>query len=135
MLHFHCSQEIPYMQDLMREDLTEDKAHDLLHTFYQNRKRITLDDIMIRRPGHEAELSIKICLGTSCFLRGAQTLYSQLTDYITQNGLDEVTEISASFCNELCQKGPVVTINGKILEHCTFERAVQELKKVKSFAH
>lgn len=135
MLQFHSSQENPYLQELMREDLTEEKAHELLHTFYQNRKRITLDDIMIRRPEQEAELSIKICLGTSCFLRGAQTLYSQLTDYITQNGLDEVTEISASFCNELCQKGPVVTINGKILEHCTFERAVQELKKVKSLAH
>lgn len=130
MLQFHSAQENPYLQELMREDLTAEKAHHLLHTLYQNRKRISLDDIMIRKPSAETKISMKICLGTSCFLRGAQNLYTQLNDYIHVQGLDDVTEVSASFCNERCQRGPVVIINGSVLEHCTFERAVSELKRI-----
>jgi hypothetical protein len=70
----------------MRDDLTAEKAHHLLHTLYQNRKRISLEDIMIRKPSSEAKISMKICLGTSCFLRELKPYIPNLTTIFIAKG-------------------------------------------------
>ncbi len=130
MLQFHVSSENPYLQNLYDEELTHEKAHELLHTEYENRKRIQLEDIVLTNATGEEKLSLTICFGTSCFLRGAQELYMQLMAYIRENGLEAETEFTASFCGKQCKQGPVVTVNGKSIEHCTLEKAVAEIEKV-----
>ena len=130
MMHLHNSGENPYIQKLYDEDLTPEKAHRLLHTTYANRNRIAQDDIILTSPGENKRLSLKICFGTSCFLRGAQNLYTNLMEHIRGQGLADATEFTASFCGKACKKGPVLEINGKVIEHCTMDTAVREINEV-----
>ena len=129
MLQFHVSSENPYVQQMYAEGLDHEKAHELLHTSYENRRRITQDDFVLGESSGERTLSLEICFGTSCFLRGAQALYKDLMEYIRENGLESTTEFKASFCGKQCKKGPVLNVNGKTLEHCTFELATEEIKR------
>lgn len=129
MLQFHSSQENPYIQKLYDDKITPQKAHEFFHTQYKNRKRIAMDDIVLSDAKAAKKLSITICFGTSCFLRGAQELYTKVMDYLRENNLVDETEFAASFCGERCKRGPVLTVNGKVIEHCTFEDAVAEIKR------
>ncbi len=130
MLQFHVSSENPYLQQLYAEGLDREKAHELLHTSYENRRRITQEDFVLGEALGETKLVLDICFGTSCYLRGAQELYKNLMDYIRESKLTEITEFKANFCGKQCKKGPVLKINGKSLEHCTFEMAKAEIQQV-----
>ncbi|KPU46009.1 NADP-reducing hydrogenase subunit HndC [Oxobacter pfennigii] len=130
MLQVHSSQENPYLQKVYDADLDEHKAHELLHTVYKNRKRISGEDIMITEAGTDKKLQLKICFGTSCFIRGSQDLYRMLMEYVRQRGIEDQTEIIISFCSEQCKKGPVIKVNGKSINQCTFEMAVKEIEEI-----
>jgi NADH-quinone oxidoreductase subunit G len=75
-------------------------------------------------------LKLNVCFGTSCLLRGAQSLYTGLMDYVRDRGIDESTEMKVSFCREVCEKGPILDINGRMIEHCTVEMAAVEIDKI-----
>ena len=130
MLQFHVSSENPYLQQIYNESLDEHKAHELFHTGYENRKRIIQEDFVLSEAAGDKEIKLSICFGTSCFLRGSQDLYNKLMVYIRENGLEDKTEFKANFCGKLCKKGPVLGVNGKSLEHCTYEMAVSEIDKI-----
>ncbi|MDR2735175.1 MAG: [FeFe] hydrogenase, group A [Spirochaetota bacterium] len=127
MLQFHISSENPYLQQMYAESLPHKKAHELMHTVYENRKRITQEDIILEESSGEKALSLEICFGTSCFLRGSQKLYKDLMTYIRENKLEDMVEFKANFCGKQCKKGPVLNINGKVLERCTFDGAKAEI--------
>jgi NADH-quinone oxidoreductase subunit G len=127
MLQFHISSENPYLQQIYAEKLPHEKAHELLHTAFANRKRITQEHLILEESSGDKALSLEICFGTSCFLRGAQKLYKDLMKYIQENQLEESVEFKANFCEKQCKKGPVLNINGKILERCTFDSAKAEI--------
>ncbi len=129
MLQFHSSHENPYIKELYETRMSAEKAHKLLHTEYSNRKRIQSEDVFLTESSGEKKLNLNICFGTSCFLRGAQQLYTKLMDYIREEDLEKDTEFTASFCTERCKRGPVLSVNGKVLEHCTFEKAIDEIQK------
>ena len=131
MLQFHSAQENPYVMKMYQDGIIDEHlAHSILHTGYKNRRRISMEDVVLSKASAEQKLSLNICMGTSCYLRGAQELYTRLIHYIRENGLEATTEVNASFCSERCKKGPVVTINGTTIEHCSFEDAVREIKRV-----
>jgi NADH-quinone oxidoreductase subunit G len=130
MLQFHVSSENPYLQQIYAEKLDHKKAHELLHTAFENRKRITQEDFMLGESSGDKALSLEICFGTSCFLRGAQTLYKDVMNYIRENKLEDKTEFKAIFCGKQCKKGPVLNVNGKMLERCTFDNAKAEIQTV-----
>ncbi|MDR2729911.1 MAG: [FeFe] hydrogenase, group A [Treponema sp.] len=129
MLQFHVSSENPYLQQIYAESLNHEKAHELLHTTFENRKRITQEDFTLGEASGEKAVSLEICFGTSCFLRGSQALYKDLMNYIRENQLDDKIEFKAIFCGKQCKKGPVLHVNGKTLERCTFDNAKAEIQK------
>jgi NADH-quinone oxidoreductase subunit G len=130
MLQFHRSQDNPYLRKLYDEHLTGHRAHDLLHTRYKNRKRIENEDIRLSEGAEKAPaLEVTICFGTSCFLRGAQKLYAALTEHVAQNGLNAQVGFKATFCQENCQKGPVVMVGDAMITHCTLGKAVEEINQ------
>jgi len=128
MLQFHASNENPFLQKLYEDSLGKIKAHELLHTTFENRRVIEQDDFILSPAEKEKKLSLTICFGRSCFRRGAQDLYSGLMTYIRDKKLDKNTEFKAKFCQKKCQKGPVLEVNGEILEECTYEKAVKAIK-------
>jgi len=129
MMQFHISSENPYLQQIYAKSLPHEKAHELLHTGYENRRRITTEDFMLGESTAEKALSLEICFGTSCFLRGSQQLYKDVMGYLRENGLEEKTDFKANFCGKHCKKGPVMSVNGKMLEKCTFDTAKTEIEK------
>jgi NADH-quinone oxidoreductase subunit G len=131
MLQFHNSIENPYLKQVFDNDLSPQEAHKLLHTEYRNRRRITGESIVLAETKNDSEklLSLTICFGTSCFLRGSQQLYSQLMEYIRSRGLEDKTKFTASFCSEKCKKGPVLKVNGEVIELCTLEKAIAAVEK------
>jgi NADH-quinone oxidoreductase subunit G len=131
MLQFHNSIENPYLRQISGESTPAHEKHHLLHTEYKNRKRISGESIVLAETGNGGKklLSLSICFGTSCFLRGSQKLYSQLMTHIRDHGLEESTRFTASFCSEKCKKGPMLHVNGEAIEHCTLDKAVAAIER------
>ncbi len=69
------------------------------------------------------KVEVSVCVGTSCFLRGSQSLLKRLADYVESRDLDDAVEVQATFCFEHCDRGPTVRVGGQVIEHCTFETA------------
>ncbi len=57
------------------------------------------------------KLNIKLCLGSSCFSRGNQSVLKQLQAYIKDHELANRVEISGSLCEGLCKTGPHLFFN------------------------
>ncbi|MFH1880376.1 MAG: [Fe-Fe] hydrogenase large subunit C-terminal domain-containing protein, partial [Bacillota bacterium] len=128
MLQLHKPQDNPYIKDLYDNLLgvpNSHKAHELLHTHYHARSRIKSD--RIEQPAVTDTLPVSICFGTGCFIRGSQKLLSQLTQFISQNNLEDRVTLGATFCFESCDKGPVVKIGDEMITHCTRLKAVEAL--------
>lgn len=133
-LQLHKSQDNPYVKELYQTTLGEiggHKAHELLHTHYHGRKRITDQVINIRNTAHP-QIEVYVCVGTNCYMRGAQDLLKKLSKYVADNklsdivgfeGKEDMVDVKATFCFERCDRGPVMRVNEKILEHATFETA------------
>ncbi|MDD3926995.1 MAG: (2Fe-2S) ferredoxin domain-containing protein, partial [bacterium] len=80
--------------------------------------------------GTESEkLQVVVCVGTGCYLRGAQDLLHDLIHHIEERGLQTSVDVTASFCFEKCDRGPVVTIGDILLERCTFDKACEVLEQ------
>jgi NADH-quinone oxidoreductase subunit G len=133
-LELHKSQDNPYVKELYKMTLGEiggHKAHELLHTHYHGRKRINDQVITIRDTEHP-KIEVYVCVGTNCYLRGAQELLQKMTKYVTENRLEDIVgfegqedmvDVKATFCFERCDRGPVLRVNDTIIEHATFEKA------------
>ncbi len=131
MLPLHKAQENPYIReiyDLHLEKPGSHRAHKLLHTSYQNRRRIDSEEVVIFS-APQARLHVSICFGTSCFLRGAQELYHEIVAWIGEQGLEETIELSASFCSEECKKGPVVRVGDEQLLKCTLDQVIAAIER------
>lgn len=97
------------------------KAHHLLHTVYQNRKRINNEPLPLGETTGVAKVPVTMCVGTGCQLRGAQDLLRQTLKHIDDSDLAEFIDIRATFCMEACDKGPSVTVNGVVKHGCTLD--------------
>jgi len=141
MVQVHKPQENPYVKEVYQKILGEPgshKAHEILHTHYHGRKRIQDQEIDIRN-SHQSKIIVKICIGSNCFVRGAQELLKKLLNYVSENkltefvgfeGQEDMVDVKATFCFEKCDRGPVVQINNEIIEHATFEKVKDTLWKV-----
>lgn len=141
MVQVHKPQENPYVKEVYEKILGEigsPKAHKLLHTHYHGRKRIMDQEIEIRN-SYQSKIIIKVCVGSNCFLRGSQELLKKLMFYVSENkltefvgfeGQDEMVDVKATFCFEKCDRGPVVQINERVIEHATFEIVKEHLWKM-----
>jgi len=131
MLELHKSQENPYVKDLYGTflgDVGGSKAHQLLHTGYRNRKRIADEDVPLSASGAHGSLDVNVCFGTSCFLKGSQRLLHGILDHLRSNGLDDLVNVTASFCFEQCDHGPTVRIGAQIIERCSLDAALTAIE-------
>ncbi|MHB1357710.1 MAG: [FeFe] hydrogenase, group A [Anaerolineae bacterium] len=84
-------------------------AHHALHTTYGHRRRV---------PGEVEAVEIKplarikVCVGTSCYVRGARNILRRFSEELDAKGLVDSVDLSAAFCMEHCDRGPNVQING-----------------------
>jgi NADH-quinone oxidoreductase subunit G len=132
MLEFHKSQENYMVTECYSNCLGKvggKKAHNLLHTGYHSRKRIQDSDLDLLSGTDKEKLSISVCTGTSCMVRGSQQLLRQLIDVIEQRGLQDSVDVKATFCFEACDRGPTISVGDTVIHKCTIEKAVKVLDK------
>ena len=75
MLQLHKSQDNVFITECYAKFLGEiggEKAHHLLHTNYQSRRRIADESLLADAASGEDKLKVSVCLGTNCFLKGSQ---------------------------------------------------------------
>ncbi len=132
-LQLHKAQENPYIQDLYDDLLGEPgkgQAHHLLHTGYQSRKRVHDAPIELTGPKTaETALDVSVCVGTGCYVRGAQTLLNTLIRRVEEMGLENDVAIRAAFCTETCDKGPNVRVGENQLTGATVEASLEAIQQ------
>ncbi len=115
-LQLHAPQENPYVQEGYNKVLREpgsEIAHRLLHTDYTNRRpTLGLEVPEEHHPRPKEKVKIEVCVGTGCFLRGSQELYSELAAYLKETGQEEEVELCGTYCHERCDRGPVMAMAG-----------------------
>ena len=55
-------------------------------------------------------VTITICIGSSCYIKGSKDIIAGLTRLIEQQGLKEKVELTGSFCLGHCVEGVCVMI-------------------------
>ena len=59
-------------------------------------------------------MTITICIGSSCHLKGSRTIIQKLEELITERQLNDKIELNGSFCLGECSKGVCVKINDEL---------------------
>ncbi|MBQ4084769.1 MAG: NAD(P)H-dependent oxidoreductase subunit E [Alphaproteobacteria bacterium] len=71
---------------------------------------------------------IKVCLGSSCYVRGNDKILSFLEDYIQKHEKDIQLDLLGCRCANLCQDGPNIFIDDKKYSRLTTEELTQILE-------
>ncbi len=124
-LQLHKAQENPMVSRCYAETLGEPNspaAHALLHTHYRSRRRTEGDGVALTGEG-EGRLPVRVCVGTSCFVRGSQAILQALMRDLQARGLEDRVDLQATFCFEACNRGPTVRVGDEVFEKCTYEKA------------
>lgn len=65
---------------------------------------------------------IKICVGSSCHLKGSETIVELFQKAIEENGLESAVTLSGSFCAGKCNRtGVTVTLEDEVYTGITPE--------------
>lgn len=102
--------------------------HELLHTSYRPRKRIVHEDVEVLPAPNGEKITVKVCLGTSCYLKGSHKLLSQLIDLVKRKDYTSV-EIVGTFCLENCNRSVNVLVNDKLVAEATLEKVEEEIER------
>ncbi len=130
MLELHKSQDNHELRRCYAEHLGEvggHGAHELLHTGYQNRRRMTDARLTLIGGAEQERIPVSVCVGTSCFLNGSQEILKGLMEYVQGQGLEDAVHLSATFCMERCGDGPSVCVGDEVLKHCSLPVAIEAL--------
>ena len=116
-----------FYAELVKGTPGSEKAHELLHTRYSSKKRIQDAAIPLVRGSNAQKVEVKVCVGTSCFVKGGQTILSGLLEKLEAEGLSEFVDVSATFCRESCGNGPNVTVGQAVINKATLDTALAEV--------
>ncbi|MFW6223440.1 MAG: [Fe-Fe] hydrogenase large subunit C-terminal domain-containing protein [Spirochaetota bacterium] len=106
------------------------EAHELLHTGYRSRKRIEDARIPLINGTGERRVSVRVCVGTSCFLRGSQDLLTRFIHRVSDEGLEDLVDVNATFCSERCNLGPTVRIDDEVIYGATVDAVTDRVKEL-----
>ncbi|WP_372519406.1 [FeFe] hydrogenase, group A [Candidatus Ruminimicrobiellum ovillum] len=132
VLELHKPQDNPYVQQVYKEILGAvggEKAHEILHTFHTNRRRITEKPFLIQAATDANSINVNVCFGTGCMLRGSQKILKSILDFVESKKISDKVEVKASFCFERCSRGPVVSVGSTVIEQATPEKVAKEIEK------
>jgi NADH-quinone oxidoreductase subunit G len=124
------AQDNPYIQSLYGTVLDEPNghtAHHMLHTAYTSRRRISDEEISLSSTGAD-RVKVRVCVGTSCYLRGAHGILSNLLKTVEDNDWQQHFDIGATFCTESCDQGPTVVIDDTVIHHADDQQVAAAVK-------
>lgn len=59
-------------------------------------------------------MKIKICIGSSCHLRGSEAVVKRMQELVKEYGMDEQIELGGSFCMGACSQKVSVKVNDEV---------------------
>ncbi|HEY3452331.1 MAG TPA: [FeFe] hydrogenase, group A [Myxococcales bacterium] len=136
-LELHRAQENPFVAQCYQESLGEvggPRAHQLLHTHYQSRRRLPGEDLQLMSAARPAadRVAVKVCVGTGCYVKGSQPLLTELLRGVRDQGLESRVDVRATFCMERCGEGPNVEVAGQPLAGAKLEATRELLQRTLS---
>lgn len=108
-------------------DVGGEKAHHLLHTTYQSRRRIAEEVLPLMQSHGPEKTKVSVCLGTNCYLKGSQEVLNCVLHHAQESGLENRLDVRAAFCLEECERGPNAIIDGEHVHNCTPKGAIEAL--------
>ncbi|NMC38201.1 MAG: (2Fe-2S) ferredoxin domain-containing protein [Bacteroidales bacterium] len=73
-------------------------------------------------------IEMKICLGSSCFSRGNREVVMFIRDYLKKNHLEDRIVFTGARCMGLCNSGPNLKINERIIQGVTLSKIEEILE-------
>lgn len=111
---------VKLMYEKWLEKPCSEKSHKYLHTSYRPKRRIEGSDIKFS--SEKGQMNIKVCIGTSCYLKGSYDIFKAVDKKIKENNLEDKVNLEATFCLENCNASPSVEVNGKLVDNATKEK-------------
>jgi NADH-quinone oxidoreductase subunit G len=131
MLQLHKSQDNVVVTDCYAKflgDIGGEKAHHLLHTTYQSRRRIADEVLPLMQARGSRKTKVSVCLGTNCYLKGSQEVLNTLLYHVQATGLENQIDVRAAFCMEECEHGPNAQVDGEHVHQCLAANVVEILE-------
>ncbi|OGH97974.1 MAG: hypothetical protein A2287_10735 [Candidatus Melainabacteria bacterium RIFOXYA12_FULL_32_12] len=75
-------------------------------------------------------MKVKICVGSSCYLKGAEKIIQHLQSVINELDINADIELAGAFCLGNCGDGIAISINDNIKHITTPEEAETLLKEI-----
>lgn len=72
--------------------------------------------------------TIKVCLGSSCYVRGNDKMLAFLEDYTRKHNKEVTIELFGCRCTNACQDGPTIFVNDKKYSHLTQDELLRILE-------
>lgn len=77
----------------------------------KNKEIVTVEKV------RKIQMNIKVCVGSSCHLKGSYEVIQSLKKYIEDNKLEDKVELEASFCLGNCSNGVSMQIDGEPVQN------------------
>ncbi len=74
-------------------------------------------------------ITVTVCVGSSCHIKGARDMIAHFNDFLTKEGLEDKVELKGSFCMERCGEGINWQINDEILSSPSAEAGIETFRK------
>lgn len=57
-------------------------------------------------------MTVTICIGSACHLKGSREIIKQLQELVAENHLEDKVDLTGAFCSGNCVNGVCVTVDG-----------------------
>lgn len=74
-------------------------------------------------------ITVTVCVGSSCHLKGARQMIARFNDVLAQEGLAGQVELKGSFCMEHCGEGINWTIDDELVSSASVEEGAETFRK------
>ena len=74
-------------------------------------------------------VTIEICIGSSCFVKGSNEAVEFLKAYIAERKLEDKIALKGAFCMGMCTTGLGIRVNGKQLSGVTLGNLQEKIEK------
>ena len=74
-------------------------------------------------------ITVTVCVGSSCHIKGAREMIARFNDFLTEEGLGDRVELKGSFCMEHCGEGINWQINDEIFSSSSVEDGAEMFQK------
>jgi len=74
-------------------------------------------------------ITVTVCVGSSCHIKGAREMIGRFNDFLAKEGLGDKVELKGSFCMERCGEGINWMFGEEILSSPTAEKGAQMFRR------